>query len=166
MKLERFANLRWIYRAWYYFRLGYSTYFSFLLGYVSTFVTVYYLAIKNIPDLLTAFPHFAVFVFWGTIVGVPLAVLVGWLHMKRTPVYLAEVDIGVEANPYNYKLPPGYWKEVLTPTFLELLRQNRKILASNNLLSPDDERTISKLEDNLQVLVSGGYVGYPRRKSM
>jgi len=166
MKMGRFANLRWVYRAWYYFRLGYSTYFSFLLGYVSTFVTVYYLAIKNIPDLLIVFPHFVGFSFWGTVVGVPLAVFVGWLHLKRTPLYMAELDIGVEANPYNYKLTPGYWKEVFAPTFLELLRQNRKILASASLLSSEDERTISKLENDLQVLVSGGYIGHPRRKSM
>jgi hypothetical protein len=151
-------------RSWYYFRMGYSTYLTFLLGYVSTFVTLYYLAIKNIPELLNIFPRFLTFALVGTIVGVPLSVVVGWLHLKRSSAWTAEVDISTEANPYNYKLPPGFWREALAPTFLELLKQNRRILASNKLLSPEDEHTISELEHKLSVLVSGGYVGRPRRK--
>ena len=61
MKLGDLARLRWASRAWYYFRLGYSTYLTFLLGYVSTLITVYYLAIKNMADLLSIFPHSALF---------------------------------------------------------------------------------------------------------
>jgi len=144
--------------------MGYSTYLTFLLGYVSTFVTVYYLAIKDVPMLLSIFPHFLTFVLFGTIVGVPLSVLIGWLHLKRTRAYTAEVDIGVEANPYNYKLPPGFWREALAPTFLELLTQNRRILATNKMLSSEDEQKISELERKLMILISGGYVGRPRRK--
>jgi len=144
--------------------LGYLTYFAFLLGYASTAVSVYYLAIKNMPDLLKVFPRFFDFAFWGTFVGVPLAVFVGWLHMKRTSLYTSEADIGAEANPYNYKLIPGYWKEVLAPTFLEILKCNRRILALNNLLSPEDGQAISRLEKDLQTLISGGYVGHPKRR--
>jgi len=156
--------IRLVTRSWYYFRMGYSTYLTFLLGYVSTFVTVYYLAIKDMPMLLSIFPHFLTFVLFGTIVGVPLSVLIGWLHLKRTPAYTAEADIGVEANPYNYKLPPGFWREALAPTFLELLRQNHRILATNKILSSEDEQKISELERKLMTLISGGYVGSPRRK--
>jgi len=76
MKPRDLANPRWIYRSWYYFRLGYSTHLTFLLGYVSTLVTVYYLAIKNIPSLLDVFPHFLGFAVLATILGVPLAVIV------------------------------------------------------------------------------------------
>jgi hypothetical protein len=151
-------------RSWYYFRMGYSTYLTFLLGYVSTFVTVYYLAIKDMPMLLNIFPHFLTFAVFGTVIGVPLSILIGWLHLKRTPAYAAEADIGVEANPYNYKLPPGFWREALAPTFLELLRQNRTILATNKMLSPEDEEKISELERKLVILISGGYVGRPRRR--
>ena len=139
-------------------------YLTFLLGYVTTFVTLYYLAIKNIPELLNIFPRFLTFVLVGTIIGAPLAVIIGWLHLKRTAAWTAEIDISMEANPYNYKLPPGYWREALAPTLLELLKQNRKILASNKSLSPEDEQTISELERKLSVLVSGGYVGRPKRR--
>lgn len=151
-------------RFWFYFRTGYSTYFTFLLGYVSTLVTIYYLAIKNMPDLLSIFPQFLTFVVVGTVIGVPLAIVVGWLHLKRTPAWTAEMDISAEANPYNYKLYPGYWREVFAPTFLTLLRQNRRLLASNKLLSAEDERTIGELEHGLEILISGDYVGKPRRK--
>ena len=58
-------------RAWFYFRQGYSTYLTFLLGYVSTLVTVYYPAIKNMPPLLDLFPHFAEFAIIATVVGAP-----------------------------------------------------------------------------------------------
>lgn len=131
--------VRMITRAWYYFRMGYATYLTFLLGYVSTLITVYYLAIRNMPDLLTIFPRFGDFAVIGTVIGAPSSIIIGWLHLKRTQIWTAEIDIGTEANPYNYKLIPGYWKEAFAPTFLEILRQNRKILASNNLLS-DEER--------------------------
>lgn len=151
-------------RSWFYFRTGYSTYLTFLLGYVSTFVTVYYLAIKNMPDVLNIFPRFLDFVVFGTVIGFPVSVLIGWLHFKRTRAWTAELDINVEANPYNYKVIPGYWREVFTPTFLALLRQNRKILAANNLLSDQEEQTIVELEKKLQILSSGGFVGQPRRK--
>ena len=155
---------RMLTRSWYYFRTGYGTYLTFLLGYFSTFVTVYYLAIKNMPALLDIFPHFLTFMIVGTVIGLPSGVIIGWLHLKRTSAWTAEVDIGAEANPYNYKLTPGLWREAFAPTFLELLRLNRKILASNNLLTDEEKRRISELEQKLQILVSGGFVGQPRRK--
>jgi len=151
-------------RFWFYFRTGYSTYFTFLLGYVSTLVTVYYLAIKNMPEILDLFPHFSTFIVVGTLIGVPMATVVGWLHLKRTPAWTAEMDISAEANPYNYRLYPGYWKEVFTPLYLELLRHDRKLLTANNLLTPEDEKTISELEQKLETLISGSHVGKPRRK--
>jgi hypothetical protein len=151
-------------RFWYYFRTGYSTYLTFLLGYFSTFVTVYYLAIRNMPALLDVFPHFLTFMIVGTVIGLPSGVIIGWLHLKRTPAWTAEVDINTEANPYNYKLTPGLWKEVFAPTYLELLRQNRKILASNNMLTDEEKQRVSELERKLEILVSGGFVGQPRRR--
>lgn len=49
---ESELNFRqFLFRCWYYFRIGYSTYLTFLLGFATTLVTVYYLAINNIPAL-------------------------------------------------------------------------------------------------------------------
>jgi len=164
MKLKSIVRWGWISRAWYYFRIGYSTYLTFFLGYASTLVTLYYLAIKNMPDLLNLFPHFEVFAIVGTVIGLPLAIAIGWVHMKRSSLYASEMDVGIEANPYNYKLAPGVTREAIAPTYLALLRQNRRILASRNLLLPEDEQEIAELERKWQTLISGGYVGQPRRK--
>ena len=110
-------------RLWYYFRIGYGTYLTFLLGAVNTLVVVWYLAIREVPEIQSIFGHFAFFAIVATLLGIPLAVGIGWVHIKRSPLYSSEMDIGVEANPYYYKLPPGYSREVYAPLYLELLVQ-------------------------------------------
>ena len=164
MKLQDFASPKWIYRSWYYFRLGYGTYLTFVLGYGSTLVTVYYLAIKNMPPLLDVFPHFVGFAVLATILGVPLAVVVGWVHLKRSGLFSSELDIGVEANPYNYKLPPGYWKEAFAPMMLVQLRILRKLSETEGLLADSDRSEIEELEKKMMTLLKGGYVGTPKRQ--
>jgi len=150
-------------RAWYYFRMGYATYLTFLLGYISTLITVYYLAIKNIPDLLSIFPHFVPFSVLATAIGVPLSVIIGWLHLKRSAAFSSEADIGIEANPYYYKLIPGK-EEVFAPFYLEVLLQLKRLGSAQGLMSQDDISRIEELERKLRVLIDGGYVGNPRRK--
>jgi hypothetical protein len=71
------AKLGFLARLWFYFRTGYSTYLTFLLGYMSTLITVYYLAIKNIPELLDLFPRFVPFAVLSTVIGAPLSIIVG-----------------------------------------------------------------------------------------
>jgi len=157
------ARMTFVARIWYYFRMGYATYLTFIMGYVTTLVTVYYLAIKDIPSLLNIFPKFIPFAVISTAVGVPLAIGVGWFHLKRSPAYSSEMDIGVESNPWYYKLPPGYWLEVWGPVNLELLLQVKKLLKANELLSEEDRVRIENLEKKLEILSKGGYVGSPRR---
>jgi hypothetical protein len=164
MKLQDLANPKWIYRSWYYFRLGYGTYLTFVLGYASTLVTVYYLAIKNMPPLLDIFPHFVGFAVLATVLGAPLAVVIGWVHLKRSGLFSSELDIGVEANPYNYKLPPGVSMEVMTPATLITLRMLRKIAETDGLLSDSDKAALDDLEKKLLTLLKGGYVGSPKRE--
>ena len=85
---------------WYYFRIGFATYLSFVLGAVNTLVVVWYLAIQNAPAIQSIFGHFLEFGVVATLIGVPLSVGIGWIHIKRSPAYTSELDIGVEANPY------------------------------------------------------------------
>lgn len=153
---------KWAFRSWYYFRLGYSTYLTFLLGYASTLVTVYYLAIKSIPSLLDIFPKFVPFAAVCTLVGVPLSIGIGWIHLKRSGLYASEADISVEANPYQYKLPPGMSMEVNTPAALIQLRILRKLADANGLLNASEKSELDDLEKKFQLLLDGGYVGTPR----
>lgn len=157
-------KINYAFRFWYYFRLGYGTYLTFLLGYATTLVTVYYLAIKNVPDLLEVFPHFTPFAIIATALGGPLSVFIGWMHLKRTQAYSSELDVSYEANPYLFKMYPGYWREAFTPMYLEVLRLLRILSEKNNLLTSEDKTRIKDIEKKLQTLVDGGYVGTPRRK--
>jgi hypothetical protein len=162
MNLPRLGKL--INRAWYYFRMGYGTYLTFLLGYISTLVTVYYLAIKNAPALLEVFPHFQPFAILATVIGAPLAVAIGWLHLKRSSLYSSEVDIGVEANPYYYKLPPGFTPVAWRVT-LVTLRILRRLAETSGTLTDSEAAEIKDLESKTLTLLAGGYVGAPRRKT-
>jgi hypothetical protein len=150
------------FRAWYYFRTGYSTYLAFMIATVNTMVTVYYLAIKNIPDLQIIFPSFTVWVLFVVFAIAPLAVFVGWLHMKRSPAYRSEMDVTMEANPYYYKLPPGYWREALVPAMLETIRLNLKVM-SREPLTEEEKNSLRDLQAKLQTLIDGGFVGQPTK---
>ena len=148
-------------RLWYYFRIGYNTYITFFLGYVTTIVTVYYLAIKSIPALLDIFRTITVFAILVAALGSVASIGIGWVHMKRSPMYSSEVDIGVEANPYNFKLLPGYNREVFAPVYLELLTELQMLMASQKLLDLERKERAEDLERKLQILIEGGFVGKP-----
>jgi hypothetical protein len=164
MRLRSLATARWAYRAWYYFRLGYSTYLTFILGYVSTLITVYYLAIKNIPDLLNIFPHFVPFAILATLIGGPGAILIGWTHLKRRKLFSTETEVALESNPFVYKLQPGWVKEVQIPAMLVELKLLRRLADSPNPLTDSEKAEIDELEKKFHTLLQGGYVGAPRRK--
>ncbi|MGB9021825.1 MAG: hypothetical protein WCC94_00110 [Candidatus Bathyarchaeia archaeon] len=164
MNLRSIMSIKWIYRAWYYFRQGYATYLTFIFGYFSTLVTVYYLAVRNVPPLLDLFPKFASFALLATAVGAPLSIVIGWVHMKRSRLFSSEQDIAVESNPYQYKLPPGFSKEVFTPVTLVQLRIVRRLAETNGLLTDSERNDLDELEKKLVILVEGGYVGSPKRR--
>jgi len=157
-------EIRYAARLWYYLRVGFSTYLSWGLAAVNTLVVVWYLAIKEVPAIESLFGHFIPFAVFASIIGVPIAIGIGWVHMKRSPAYVSEVDITVEANPYNYKLPPGYIKEALYPFYLELLVQQRKVLEAQGLLTEGERIRIEDLARKLRVLIDGGIIGTPRAK--
>lgn len=88
------------FRGWFYFRQGWSTYFAFIFAAVNTLVVTYYLAIENIPSLKIIFPTFYVYFAFGVLLGIPLLVLVGYAHQKRTASYKTEATIYYESNPH------------------------------------------------------------------
>jgi len=70
----------------------------------------------------------------------------------------------VEANTYNYKLPPGKAIEVNTPLMLLQLRILRKLAETSNLLTDSEKTQINALESMLLELLEGGYVESPRKQ--
>ena len=88
------------FRGWFYFRQGWSTYFAFIFAAINTMVVTYYLAVENIPVLNTIFPSFYVYLGIMVSIGIPILILVGYAHQKKTPSYKAEADIYYESNPH------------------------------------------------------------------
>ena len=88
------------FRAWFYFRMGWSTYFVFLLGAVNTLTITYFLAIDNYPVLKNIFPTFEQYVVITMFVGIPMLIMFGYAHYKKTKAYKSEIDVLIESNPY------------------------------------------------------------------
>lgn len=89
------------YRAWYYFRNGWSIYFAFIFGAINTLVVTYYLAIERAPVLKEIFPSFIYYVIITAIIGIPTLTIIGYVHWKKSGARRAEVDVNYEANPYE-----------------------------------------------------------------
>jgi len=89
------------FRSWYYFRTGWSTYFAFILAAINTLTVTYFLAIDNYPVLKAVFPSFEQYIVIIVSIGIPLLVLIGFVHFKRTQAFKSEVDVLIESNPYQ-----------------------------------------------------------------
>ena len=88
------------FRGWYYFRMGWGTYFAFIFAAINTLTVTYFLAIENYPILHEVFPTFIIYIIIITVVGIPLLTLTGYVHFKRTPSYRSEAAINFESNPF------------------------------------------------------------------
>ena len=88
------------FRGWFYFRTGWSTYFVFILAAINTLTVTYFLAIDNYPVLKAVFPTFEQYAVIMVSIGIPLLIVVGYLHFKKSFAYKSEMDIYVESNPY------------------------------------------------------------------
>ena len=88
------------FRAWYYFRMGWATYFAFIFAAINTLTVTYFLAIENYPSLQAVFPSFIHYTAIIVLIGVPLLILIGYIHFKRTPSYRSEAAVNFESNPF------------------------------------------------------------------
>ena len=91
------------FRGWYYFRQGWSLYFAFIFAAINTLTVTYFLAIERIPFLTTIFPSFIHYVVIISSVAIPILVLVGYAHWKKTGARKAEIDIAYETDPYKIR---------------------------------------------------------------
>lgn len=126
-----------VFRLWYYFRQGWSIYFAFIFSAINTLVVTYYLAIERAPFLKEIFPSFLYYVLILVGAGIPLLVLIGYAHVKKSAAYKAEADIGFEANPH--------FRRMLLNTE-HLLRQNT--LLNELLLKLSNNQTLTESEIN------------------
>ena len=88
------------FRGWFYFRMGWSTYFAFILAAINTLTVTYFLAVDNYPALKMIFPSFEIYVLIIISIGVPLLIFIGYCHYKKTKAFRSEMDVLVESNPF------------------------------------------------------------------
>ena len=92
-----------LFRAWFYFRMGWSTYFAFIFAAINTLTVTFYLAIENYPVLKSVFPTFEAYLTVFILIGFPIITAIGYAHFKRTKARKAEVDIELETDPYRLR---------------------------------------------------------------
>ena len=131
------------FRFWFYFRSGWSSYFAFAIAALNTLTVTYYLAIEKVPLLQTIFPSFLQYVLIIVSIGIPILILVGYAHWKRTPAYRSEADIWMESNPYQARMLVN--SEMLMQINLKLLNLLIK-QSKNESLSDDELNAIIKLQ--------------------
>jgi len=135
-----------LFRAWFYFRQGWSTYFAFIFAAINTLTVTYFLAIEEYPILNSIFPSFLIYVLTVVSIGIPILVLIGYAHFKRSNAFKAEADINIEANPHQRRILSN--TELLFPILIKLLDYNVKI--SNNEKLTDKE--LSELNSLKKIL--------------
>jgi len=140
-----------LFRSWYYFRTGWSTYFAFILAAINTLTVTYFLAIENYPSLKLIFPSFEVYVIIIVSVGIPLLILVGYAHFKRTKAFKSEIDVYLESNPYQARNMVN--AEMSLKLNLEVVKLLLKLSKDNNIPEKDLEE-IKTLEEELKKIVN------------
>jgi hypothetical protein len=134
------------FRAWFYFRNGWSLYFAFIFAAINTLTVTYYLAIEKYPILHSAFPTFVHYVAITTAIGIPFLILVGYVHYKRTAARKAEVDISYETDPYKARTLVN--TEISMKLNLQLIDIIMK-LSKNEKISDEKYEEIKNLYDEL-----------------
>jgi hypothetical protein len=137
----------YFFRSWFYFRQGWSTYFAFIFAAINTLTVTYYLAIEKYPLLNEIFPTFLIYVLATMSIGIPMLVLVGYIHFKRSSAFKAEADINIEANPHQRRILSN--TELFFPILIAILDLTTKI-SKNEKLSEDEIKELSLLKENLK----------------
>ena len=139
------------FRSWYYFRMGWGTYFAFIFAAINTLTVTYFFAIENYPVLSAIFPSFFQYILIISSIGVPLLIIVGYVHYKRTVAFKSEIDIVLESNPYQRR------NVVNISLILEsILRTNQLLLklSKNEKLSETEVGEINSKIDEISKFVN------------
>ena len=139
-----------VFRSWYYFRQGWSTYFAFIFAATNTLTVTYFLAVDNYPELKIIFPSFEIYIGIISLIGIPLLVLIGYLHYKKSAAYRSEADIIFEVNPFVRRMLVN--TELLIKLNLQLT-ENMIASSKNQKNSEDEIKNLKKLKDELQQLI-------------
>ena len=137
------------FRGWFYFRMGWSTYFAFILAAINTLTVTYFLAVDNYPALKMIFPSFEIYVLIIISIGVPLLIFIGYSHYKKTKAFRSEVDVLVETNPLMRR-------NVVNTDII--LRLNTNLIAlilklSKNASNEEELKNVEKIQEEIIELI-------------
>ena len=135
-----------MFRAWYYFRQGWAIYFAFILAAINTLTVTYFLAIDNYPSLKSVFPSFEQYVAMVVVIGVPLLIIIGYAHYKKTQGFKSEVDVLIETNPYQRRNTVN--SEIILRLNLQLMSTLLKV-AKKEDLSEEEIEEMTQLHDEI-----------------
>ena len=134
------------FRGWFYFRTGWATYFAFVVAAINTLTVTFFLAIEKYPALSVIFPTFFHYIVIVVGIGIPLLILVGYVHFKKSKSYRAEADIIIETHPHIRRILQN--TEVLLPSYVKLTEMMIK-LSENKKLTDKELAEVSKLQKQL-----------------
>ena len=140
------------FRGWFYFRQGWSVYFAFIFAAVNTLTVTYFLAIDNYPFLKDVFPSFTHYIAVVVLIGIPLLVLIGYAHYKRTASFKAEADIHIEANPHLRRILTN--TEFMLSMSLQISELSMKLM-NNEKLTSDEMNNLKQLQIEFQKQIGG-----------
>ena len=139
-----------IFRAWYYFRNGWSLYFAFIFAAINTLTVTYFLAIENYPVLQSIFPSFLHYVVILSVTAIPLLILIGYVHWIKSGARKADIDINYEVDPYRARTLVN--SELILKINLNLIQLTTK-LVSNEKFNTDEIKKIKDLQTELENFV-------------
>ena len=138
-----------LFRSWFYFRTGWSTYFAFILAAINTLTVTYFLAIDNYPSLKSVFPSFEQYVAMVVVIGVPLLIIIGYAHYKKTQGFKSEIDVLIETNPYQRRSVVN--SEINLRLNLQLMSTLLKVAKKEDLSEEEIEEMIQLHDEILKL---------------
>lgn len=91
-------ELELAFRGWKYFRQGFGLYLSYPLSIFNFMTLAYYVMADKIPFLQVLFPSFGFFAGFSIVSLIPLGVVLGYIHMKKSGIYKEEAIVVAESN--------------------------------------------------------------------
>ena len=137
------------FRGWFYFRMGWSTYFAFILAAINTLTVTYFLAVDNYPALKIIFPSFEIYVLILISIGVPLLIFIGYCHYKKTKAFRSEMDILVESNPFLRRTTVN--TDIILRFNVNLIKLILKL--SKDTISEDELNDMKKIQKEVTDLI-------------
>ena len=139
------------FRGWFYFRMGWSTYFAFIFAAINTLTVTFYLAIDKYPDLNWLFPTFFHYILITSAIGIPFLILIGYVHYKRSAARKAEVDISYETDAYKARTLVN--TEIAITLSMKLLDIITK-MSKKQELSDEDNQELERMRKKLQTFTT------------